>query len=38
MSINIRKLSTQDDGFKSELDAWLAWDSVAAVKVQQAEE
>lgn len=36
MSINIRKLSTQDDGFKSELDALLAWDSVSDLKVQQA--
>ena len=36
MSINIKKLSTQEDGFKTQLDALLAWDSVSDINVQQA--
>ena len=36
MSINIKKLSTQEDGFKAQLDALLAWDSVSDINVQQA--
>ena len=35
MSINIRRLSTQDESFKDELDALLAWDSVSDLDVQQ---
>ncbi len=35
MSINIKKLSTQDGDFKSKLDALLAWDSVSDIDVQQ---
>ena len=36
MSIDIKKLSTQDASFKTELDALLAWDSVSDLNVQQA--
>ncbi|KZM41531.1 histidinol dehydrogenase [Marinomonas sp. SBI22] len=35
MSINIKRLSTQEEGFKNELDALLAWDSVSDLDVQQ---
>jgi histidinol dehydrogenase len=35
MSINIKKLSTQDNDFKTQLDALLAWDSVSDIDVQK---
>lgn len=35
MSINIKQLSTQDEGFTGALDALLAWDSVSDLAVQQ---
>lgn len=35
MSINIKKLSTQDGDFITKLDALLAWDSVSDIDVQQ---
>ena len=35
MNLTIREFSTRSDGFRSELDALLAWDSVSDARVQK---